>query len=411
MGVFIRQLTGIRFVAAFWVLLYHLQDPLGRIGIMSIPVLDDVIRVGRIGVDLFFALSGFILTHTYLTRMGPRLQGKGSLEFWWLRLARIYPVHFVMLNVAGLAVVAQVWLTGEDKDRPWLNPLDYIRNLLLIQEWGPHPDRGWNVVAWSLSMEWLAYLIFPLLALVLFALHRRASTPILVVAWLVVITPLLWRGSLTIDPYYTDLWGSVIRVMSEFTAGAITYLIVLRLIPEGSRGATPRVERIATTVSVAMPVLVVAGAVFLGNWTTAQSPITLSDPDAEPLPPFFHLWLVPPLIIWIGALALSQRGQAKWLSTEWVVLGGVVSYSLYMTHLVWLSAWRAVMAQIGLESGPLYAVSVVVAIAGSFVIAWLMWRIVEEPCRKLMRRAVGVKPVAPEETTADPSVKREDSSS
>lgn len=411
MGVFIRQLTGIRFVAAFWVLLYHLQDPLGRIGIMSIPVLDDVIRVGRIGVDLFFALSGFILTHTYLTRMGPRLQGKGSLEFWWLRLARIYPVHFVMLNVAGLAVVAQVWLTGEDKDRPWLNPLDYIRNLLLIQEWGPHPDRGWNVVAWSLSMEWLAYLIFPLLALVLFALHRRASTPILVVAWLVVITPLLWRGSLTIDPYYTDLWGSVIRVMSEFTAGAITYLIVLRLIPEGSRGATPRVERLATTVSVAMPVLVVAGAVFLGNWTTAQSPITLSDPDAEPLPPFFHLWLVPPLIIWIGALALSQRGQAKWLSTEWVVLGGVVSYSLYMTHLVWLSAWRAVMAQIGLESGPLYAVSVALAIAGSFVIAWLMWRIVEEPCRKLMRRAVGVKPVAPEETTADPSVKREDSSS
>jgi len=410
-GVFIRQLTGIRFVAAFWVLLYHLQDPLGRIGIMSIPVLDDVIRVGRIGVDLFFALSGFILTHTYLTRMGPRLQGKGSLEFWWLRLARIYPVHFVMLNVAGLAVVAQVWLTGEDKDRPWLNPLDYIRNLLLIQEWGPHPDRGWNVVAWSLSMEWLAYLIFPLLALVLFALHRRASTPILVVAWLVVITPLLWRGSLTIDPYYTDLWGSVIRVMSEFTAGAITYLIVLRLIPEGSRGATPRVERLATTVSVAMPVLVVAGAVFLGNWTAAQSPITLSDPDAEPLPPFFHLWLVPPLIIWIGALALSQRGQAKWLSTEWVVLGGVVSYSLYMTHLVWLSAWRAVMAQIGLESGPLYAVSVVVAIAGSFVIAWLMWRIVEEPCRKIMRRAVGVKPVAPEETTADPSVKREDSSS
>jgi len=93
------------------------------------------------------------------------------------------------------------------------------------------------------------------------------------------------------------------------------------------------------------------------------------------------------------------------------VLGGVVSYSLYMTHLVWLSAWRAVMAQIGLESGPLYAVSVVVAIAGSFVIAWLMWRIVEEPCRKIMRRAVGVKPVAPEETTADPSVKREDSSS
>ena len=132
----------------------------------------------------------------------------------------------------------------------------------------------------------------------------------LVLAWFVALAPLLWRGSLTIDPYYTDLWGSVIRVLTEFTAGAITYLIVLRLIPSGASDPSPRVERAATAVSVLMPLLVVAAAVFLGNWTTAQSPITLNDPDAEPLPPFFHLWLVPLLIIWIGALALSRRGQA-----------------------------------------------------------------------------------------------------
>ena len=408
MGVFIRQLTGIRFVAAFWVLLYHLQDPLGRLGVMSIPVLSDTIRVGRLGVDLFFALSGFIITHTYLTRMGRKVSGRGSLEFWWLRLARIYPVHFVMLNVAGLAVVAQVWLTGVSKDRPWLNPIDYLRNLFLVQEWGPHPDRGWNVVAWSLSMEWLAYLIFPALVLVLYALHKRVSTPLLVVAWLVAMAPLLWRGSLTIDPYYTDLWGSIIRVLTEFTAGAITYLIVLRLIPAGATEPKPRTERLATTVSVAMPVLVVAGAVFLGNWTVAQSPMTLSDPDAEPLPPYFHLWLVPPLIVWIGALALSRHGQAKWLGTDKIILGGVVSYSLYMTHLVWFSTWRALMNQIGLESGPLYALSVVLAIVGAFVIAYLMWRIVEEPCRRFMRKLVGVKAIAPEESTADPDAKRDE---
>lgn len=407
MAVFIRQLTGIRFVAAFWVLLYHLQDPLDRIGVMDIPVLSDVIRVGRLGVDLFFALSGFIITHTYLTRMGSRLAFGAAANFWWLRLARIYPVHFVMLNVAGLAVIAQAWVTGVEKDRPWLNPWDYVRNLLLIQEWGPHPDRGWNVVAWSLSMEWLAYLLFPLLVLLLFALHKRVPTPVLVLAWLVALAPLLWRGSLTLDPYYTDLWGSVIRVLTEFTAGAITYLIVLRFIPTGASDPSPRVERVATFVSVAMPLLVIAGAVFLGNWTTAQSPLTLNDPDAEPLPPFFHLWLVPPLIIWIGALALSRHGQARWLGTDTLILGGVVSYSLYMTHLVWFGVWRAGMNAVGIESGPLYALSVVLAIAGSFVIAWLMWRIVEEPCRRWMRKLIGVKAVAPEETTADPDARRE----
>ena len=400
MGVFIRQLTGIRAVAAVWVLFYHLQGPLDTLGVMSIPVLSDVIRVGRLGVDLFFALSGFILTHTYLRKLGPKAHARPTLEFWWLRLARIYPVHFVMLNAAGLAVVAQALITGENKDRPWLNPIDYIRNLLLIQEWGPNPERGWNVVAWSLSMEWLAYLLFPVVVLALFFFHRRINTPLLLAAWIVSILPLLLRASVGDDPYYGGAWGSTIRVLTAFVAGAITYLIVIRLINSDGSIST-RTERLATTVSVAMPLVVIAGATFLGRWSGAQPEILLIDPDAEPLPPFFHLWLVPPLIVWIGALALSKSGQVKFLSRETVVLGGLISYSLYMTHLVWLSTWRAGMNAIGLESGPLYALSVVFALAMAFVLAWLMWRLVEEPARRFMRRGVGVRPVAPEETAAD----------
>jgi len=399
-GVFIRQLTGIRAVAAVWVLFYHLQGPLDTLGVMSIPVLSDVIRVGRLGVDLFFALSGFILTHTYLRKLGPKAHARPTLEFWWLRLARIYPVHFVMLNAAGLAVVAQALITGENKDRPWLNPIDYIRNLLLIQEWGPNPERGWNVVAWSLSMEWLAYLLFPVVVLALFFFHRRINTPLLLVAWVVSVLPLLLRASVGDDPYYGGAWGSTIRVLTAFVAGAITYLIVIRLINSDGSIST-RTERLATTVSVAMPLVVIAGATFLGRWSGAQPEILLIDPDAEPLPPFFHLWLVPPLIVWIGALALSKSGQVKFLSRETVVLGGLISYSLYMTHLVWLSTWRAGMNAIGLESGPLYALSVVFALAMAFVLAWLMWRLVEEPARRFMRRGVGVRPVAPEETAAD----------
>ena len=400
MGVFIRQLTGIRAVAAVWVLFYHLQGPLDTLGVMSIPVLSDVIRVGRLGVDLFFALSGFILTHTYLRKLGPKAHARPTLEFWWLRLARIYPVHFVMLNAAGLAVVAQALITGENKDRPWLNPIDYIRNLLLIQEWGPNPERGWNVVAWSLSMVWLAYLLFPVVVLALFFFHRRINTPLLLVAWVVSVLPLLLRASVGDDPYYGGAWGSTIRVLTAFVAGAITYLIVIRLINSDGSIST-RTERLATTVSVAMPLVVIAGATFLGRWSGAQPEILLIDPDAEPLPPFFHLWLVPPLIVWIGALALSKSGQVKFLSRETVVLGGLISYSLYMTHLVWLSTWRAGMNAIGLESGPLYALSVVFALAMAFVLAWLMWRLVEEPARRFMRRGVGVRPVAPEETAAD----------
>ncbi len=398
MNVFIRQLTGIRFVAAAWVLLYHLQGPLNTLHLL-VPVFADVLRVGRLGVDLFFALSGFILTHTYLRRLGPALRTRGALDFWWLRLARIYPVHLVMMFIAGGAVVAQAKVTGEELDRDWLNPVDFAKNLLLIQEWGPEPQRGWNFVAWSLSMEWLAYLIFPLLVLVLWALHRKVATPWLVLAWLVALAPLVVYGLSTSDPYYTDNWGSTYRILTEFTAGAITYLIVCRLLPGDrlSEPAAPRIERTASVMSVVLPLLVVAGAVFLGQWSGAQSPQVALDGDAEPLPPYYHLLLVPLLILWIGALALSRRGLARFLSTRALVLGGFISYSLYMTHLVWFGLWRAGMRAIGVDGGPLYALAFVVLVVGALALAWLMWHVVEEPAREWMRGLVGVRRTPTEE--------------
>jgi peptidoglycan/LPS O-acetylase OafA/YrhL len=388
-NVFIRQLTGIRFVAAAWVLLYHLQGPLAVIGVLSLPVLPEVLRVGRLGVDLFFALSGFILTHTYLTRLGPAIRARGTLQFWWLRLARIYPVHLVMLVVAGVAVVLQARVTGEALDRDWLNPWDFVKNLLLIQEWGSDPQRGWNFVAWSLSMEWSAYLLFPLLVIVLFWMHRRLPTWLLVAAWIAVMAPLVSYALSTSDAYYTDNWGSTYRILTEFTAGAITYLIVRRMFTE--EGPAPRTVRIANVASYLLPLLVIAGAVFLGNWGPAQPGGPVIDGDREPLPPYFHLTLVPLLILWIGALAVAQGGMARALATRIAILGGFVSYSLYMTHLIVFGLWRAGLRAFGIESGLLYTLSVLALVAGCFLVAYAMWRWIEEPARKWMRGLIGTR--------------------
>jgi peptidoglycan/LPS O-acetylase OafA/YrhL len=395
-NVFIRQLTGIRFVAAAWVLLYHFQGPLGTIGVTGVPVFGDVIRVGRLGVDLFFALSGFILTHTYLTRMGPRLQARATLKFWWLRLARIYPVHLVMIVIAALAMLAQARITGAEW-KSWFTPEGALAQVLLVQEWGPNPQRGWNFVAWSISMEWLAYLVFPLLVLALWIFARRLPTAILVIGWILALLPLMRYGLDTTNAYYMHDWGSTIRIATEFTAGAFTYLIIRRFLPESSADPTPLVERIATVLSVMLPLLVVAGAVFLANLPAAQPPARTLAADAEPLPPYFHLLLVPLLVAWIGALALSRRGLARWLATSTLILGGFISYSLYMTHMVWFGLWRVVMDALGISGGALYAVGVVVLIGASLVIAWLMWRIVEEPAREWMRRLIGVRPTPTEE--------------
>jgi peptidoglycan/LPS O-acetylase OafA/YrhL len=397
-NVFIRQLTGVRFVAAAWVLLYHLQGPLDRVGLLDIPVLPDVLNVGRLGVDLFFALSGFILTHTYLSRMGQRARLRETLNFWWLRLARVYPVHLVMLVVAGLALFAQAKVTGDALDRDWLNPLDFIRNLLLIQEWGPQPQRGWNFVAWSLSMEWLAYLIFPILILVIWRCNKRLGLPVLIALWVACIAPLIGYGLSRTDSYYTDNWGSTIRILTEFTAGAVTYLIIRRLLPEGSDDPSRRTLQAANALSWLLPLAVISGAVLLAHLAIAQPPVNLNaSGDAEPLPPYFHLLLVPFLIAWLGALALARGRVSRGLATKTLVLGGFISYSLYMTHLVVFGLWRAAMRAAGIDGGFLYAAGLLLLVAGALVIAWLMWRFVEEPAREWMRGLAGVRRTPTEE--------------
>jgi peptidoglycan/LPS O-acetylase OafA/YrhL len=397
---FIGQLTGVRFVAAAWVMLYHFQVPLATLGLL-VPVVHELLRVGRLGVDLFFALSGFILTHTYLTKLGPQLTWPRSRHFLWLRLARIYPVHFVMLNVAGLAVLAQATFGSSDAgSRDWLNPIDYLKQVLLIHEWGPSPQRGWNFPAWSLSMEWLAYLLFPLLVLALFRFHERLRLRFLCLAWVVVLLPLLWYGVAYLgDPYYISGWGSTIRILTEFTAGGLTYLVVLRLWTATPHGPRDRVERLATTLSVVLPVLIVVLAMVLGNlpslqWTVSDLPDT---PNAADLPPRYHLSLVPLLILWIGALALTSRGPSRVLSTKRLILGGYISFSLYMTHTVWYGLWRAVLRALGIRDGLLYGVAFVGLVVGAVAIAWLMWRFVEEPAREWMRKRSGERPQPVEE--------------
>lgn len=303
-----------------------------------------------------------------------------------------------MLVVAGVALFVQSKVTGDALDRDWLNPLDFIRNLLLIQEWGPQPQRGWNFVAWSLSMEWLAYLIFPILILVIWRCNKRLGLPVLIALWIACIAPLIGYGLSRTDSYYTDNWGSTIRILTEFTAGALTYLIIRRLLPEGSDDPSRRTLQAANALSWLFPLAVISGAVLLAHLAIAQPPVNLNaSGDAEPMPPYFHLLLVPFLIAWLGALALARGRVSRGLATKTLVLGGFISYSLYMTHLVVFGLWRAAMRATGIDGGLLYAAGLLLLVATALVIAWLMWRFVEEPAREWMRGLAGVRRTPTEE--------------
>jgi len=404
MNQFIRQLTGVRFIAAFWVMLYHYQPALAAAGLL-VPIVHEFLRVGSLGVDLFFTLSGFILTYTYLNKLGPKFTVKGAGNFLWLRLARIYPVHFVMLNVAVLVVIA-AGVLGQSVAKDWLNPFDYLRQLLLIQEWGPDPARGYNFVAWSLSMEWLAYLCMPFFALLLWRVRDRLPTWGLAVCAFLCLTPLLSLAVIQTEqlgPFFTGSWASTFRILSEFLCGAFVYLVVRRL--NGEDGPSRQTLRITRILSWALPVFIVAYSVILGRipaiqWQGPASNLAEFANEA----PKYYVSIIPFLAIWLGALALSTGGPSTFLSGKRIVLGGFISYSLYMVHDIWYTVWREAMSKIGIDGGPLYVVAVVGLIVMAVVFAYLMWRFVEEPAREWMRSKVGAKAKPIEEASESETV-------
>ena len=97
----LKQITSVRFFAAMWVVAYHFWPSLN-------PILPALVSRGYLGVELFFVLSGFILSHVYLESFGERRFRYP--DFLWARLSRIYPVHLATLAGLGLLVGAAAWL-------------------------------------------------------------------------------------------------------------------------------------------------------------------------------------------------------------------------------------------------------------------------------------------------------------
>ncbi|MCX6023557.1 MAG: acyltransferase, partial [Chloroflexi bacterium] len=147
----IPQLTGLRFIAAFFVVLYHY----GQFTIQYPPWLNYAASVGNIGVSLFFVLSGFILTYNYLHQFenGPI----GFTSFIKARFFRIYPMHFVML------AVFTVWYLARLGSTEYTNVVAFLLHLLAIQSLFPSNAviHTLNDPSWSISAELVFYTTLP----------------------------------------------------------------------------------------------------------------------------------------------------------------------------------------------------------------------------------------------------------
>jgi peptidoglycan/LPS O-acetylase OafA/YrhL len=384
----IKALTGLRIVAAVWVVLFHFRPLLRDAAPGFLDALAPVLNCGAQGVDLFFILSGFVLTWNYLDRMGPSWSTRATLHFLWLRLARVWPVYLVTLHLAALWVIFTLHVGHvPSQDIARFNAISYVRQVLLVQLWfQPFFDNSsWDGPAWSISAEWLAYVLFGLLVLVIFRMVRATRARSLM--WLAVAAALPPVVSLLVTGQFYTPWSWLPRIVMQFSAGALVAAAVSRLQP------TDRGRRLAGYGSA----LLLAGVVGLLYLFDAHPLHGVQDTGA-----LVDLLFIP----FVMTLAIGTGSLPALLSTRLMVYGGQISFCLYMVHELAHTAWIWAAEQFQLTlTGTDGKWIVIGVLAVTVVAASALFHVVEEPARGWMRRMVSGGVSAQTDAPSDPAAR------
>ena len=340
----LRPLTALRFMAALWVVFYTFWPNL------NVGFLPNLAAKGYLGVELFFVLSGFILSHVYLHAFAEkRFSYRG---FLWARIARVYPLHvFTLLGVMalGLAAVA-VGMSIDDSVLSWKT---LPAHLLMVHAWGFAGEAGWNHPSWSISAEWFAYLAFPLFALAAWPLRRR---PWVAAAGAAVFLMGLYAAFERFAGFplteATFRWGAL-RIVPCFAYGCALYLVY-------RRAPLPRAELLALLAAL---VMVASASVMAWDAITVLAAGLL-----------------------ILALASIPAGKAGWLGSKPAVYLGEISYSVYMVCAPWqILAVNLAARATGAEDKRLHVLVWMGIILGLIAAAATTYHLVERPARKALR--------------------------
>jgi peptidoglycan/LPS O-acetylase OafA/YrhL len=361
----IRSLTGLRGVAAVYVVFHHYF-----LGISFANPFNTFVAHGYLAVDLFFVLSGFVMTLNYSRMFHEGWSRTSMLTFLSRRIARVYPLYLVTTLCAFLLI-----LTG------WLeNPaaaslkMTFALNLAMVQAWGFGPSL--DGPGWSISAEWAAYLLFPLLLSVAFFrkslwgwLSAAASVTLLVFLCILPAAAAHNLRPLAILDLHSSYRGmAVLRCLPEFTLG----ILAARL--QGSRTAHWLGSNRWAGIALCLIILVM-----------------MTVPRAD----LAVVLLFPALIL---CLALEKNLPGKVLASGPIRYLGVISYSIYLVHdlLGGLMGWTHRYAHAhGLAHAQTYAA--VLGVILTFPISAVAYKMIESPGRRFVRslleeRVLGVLP-------------------
>lgn len=296
-------LTGIRFFAAFYVVVFH-----SRVGAVCLQrgwyALGNFFQNGYLAVALFFLLSGFILAYTYEGRVANRSQCR---RFWEARFARLWPVYALSLFFAALPPMHSA-----------PHPKVMVATLLMVQSWNPF-DLGmagaWNAVCWTLSTEALFYLLFPWLMRMLEGLESWSQF-----GWTVLMLSISVATNSAVHTLGYPAKGIARFVplavyhLPEFGAGVgLGSFFLGRTWQTGGRPREGVARRfgVLTYISLACTILVLCQP--SGRWTSL---------------------VVVSFVALLYGLATEATLVSRFLSSRTMILGGGISYTMYLMQTV-----------------------------------------------------------------------------
>jgi peptidoglycan/LPS O-acetylase OafA/YrhL len=270
-----------------------------------------VVRNGSVAVDFFFALSGFVIASAYGARLGT---GLGLVRYAVRRFGRLYPLHLAaLLAYCGVELVRLLAFDDTDAFNGNFSLHALGEHLLLVQAFSAN-NLSWNYPAWSISVELWVNLAFGLAVLAL-ARSARWLRPVALLATTALLGFMLAKPALAPNP----AWNDVFRGAFEFCLGIMVFAAHSRCAERDFR--LPGVAEV-----LIVPIVVVAF-----GW-----------PDACPL-----AVRAIGLALAVFILAFETGPISRLLLQRPFLLLGTISYSVYLTHSLYLELLNDALIGIG----------------------------------------------------------------
>jgi Predicted acyltransferases len=349
------QLTFTRFIAAFFIVVFHFGH---NLSFLNFPFLTSALSLSPAGVSYFFLLSGFILTWVYNKGDDERIDKK---HFFLARFARIYPVYILAL----LILLVLLLLTKQK-----IYPLALLLQITLLQAWFPNLVLKLNIPAWSLSVEVFFYLLFPFL---LVALRRIKQN------WLLIIVGLsFWFYSLLFYYYGLNIFSKTppdfffcffnynpLFHLNSFILGIISCLLFKRL--------KKPLSSFQSATLIVVPFLIVIALIINHN----------------PILHYFNDGLLAPLFaVFLIGLAGNTSGITTVLAWRPLVLLGEISYGIYILQVPVAAWFNAAYRHLQVDN---YFWQFLIFFAALIFIAWVSLKFVERPARVYLKKRLNKK--------------------